>query len=184
MLASPSWATPIADNCIGATDPRQRDVIGNTDRFDIHSADVQRMGDDIVVRIHTDFAGLAEDGLYAGYTTDNMGIGYGDLFLAPSWTPKGPAPYLDDDHSTGTTWTHAFSLDDRWSDAGGDGYLFALDSSKKASQILLSEDFISGAGFREGQEIAVDMATDSMVPDGNWILGDSDLDVKRADVLG
>ena len=176
LLAGTAWATPISDNYVGATDSLNRDVIGHHDQFDINGADVQRVGDELRVRVFTNFAGLADNGLYSGYTSGNKGIGYGDLFLAPSWNPHGNAPYLDDDYSNGTTWTHAFSLENRWSDSGGAGFLFKLNPQAKDSQILLSDEFITGASYRNGQEVAVEMNSGALLQNGSWSVGDSDLD--------
>ena len=187
-MSSVSWATPIADNYVGATDSSNRDVIGNQSQFDIHSADIKRVGNELQVRVYTNFAGLADDALFAGYTGTRhgalKGIGYGDLFLAPVWTPFGPAPFVGDDYTTGTTWTHAFSLDNRWSDAGGNGYLFDLT----ASQILLSDDFISNGDYRSGQEVAIVQARQSILSAGSWNVVDSDfiqfaIDISSADTL-
>ena len=188
LLAGGAWATPVGDNYIGATDSLNRDVIGNHHEFDIAGANIQRVGSELLVQINTNFAGLADNMLYSNYTTSGNGIGYGDLFLAPKWTPSGSSPYEGDDHSNGTTWTHGFSLDNRWSDLGGDGALYKLDPLEKANEILLSETFITGASYRKGQEVAISGNPNSKVSTGTWKVSDPGfiqfaIDISKADTL-
>lgn len=184
LMAGGAWATPIGDEYIGAGNSVIRDVIGNHDQFDIERAEIERVGDILNVRIHTQFAGLADNKLFSWYTAGNRGIGYGDLFLAPTWNPSGDAPYLGDDYTTGTKWTHAFSLDDRWSDKGGFGTFYEIDPDK----IQLSDDFISGASFRSGQEVAVTGGLKSLQSDSEWYVSNSNfiefaIDISNADTL-
>ena len=157
-------AMPIIDNYIGSDNNGHGDVIGDSTKFDIQSMDVELTGNMLSVSINTNFAGKGDDRLFynytkteaSGYNGENIntsnGIGYGDLFLASSWNPYGDAPYIDDNYTNGTKWDLAFSLDDRWTD-GGIGSLYSLDGS--SSELLLSQDFLSGATFRNGQEMAV-----------------------------
>ncbi len=138
-----------------------------------------RNGTNLTVDVFTSFAGHADEKLFASYTNKapsrlngiSMGIGYGDLFLSVGWSPFGAAPYLQDNNVTGTQWTYGFSIDgDRWTDAGGTGTLFALTGATNNANTLLSEDFMSGAIYRNGQEIAVDRAAAGLqvVGTGTW----------------
>jgi hypothetical protein len=126
-------------------------------------------GNILSVSINTGFAGNGDKGLYSGYTYDGKGIGYGDLFLSNAWTPclntACDAPYITDNNSNGTLWTYGFSLDDRYRD-GGTGSLYSLNGDN--SDVLLSEDFLKGAIFRNGQEIAVDTANKTAINNSNW----------------
>lgn len=161
-VAQSSFATPtnVSDNYVGGDDHGYGDVIGSTSNFDISSMDIERIGNTLSISINTGFAGKADNHLFDGLT-NNKGIGYGDLFLSSSWTPFGSAPYSNDDNTNGTVWTYGFSLDDRWmsesSNGGvGTGTLYSLNSGNNDADTLLSEDFLTGGTFRNGQEIAVD----------------------------
>lgn len=149
----------ISDNYIGADAHGWGDVIGASSDFDIMSVDVLLSGSTLTVNVFTNFAGKGDDGLFAAYTGGN-GIGYGDLFLSSVWTPDGSAPYTTDDASTGTVWQYGFSLDNRWMSEGtaGTGTLYSLNSSDNHSDIMMSDDFLTGATYRNGQEVAVDTA--------------------------
>ncbi|MGD8976227.1 MAG: PEP-CTERM sorting domain-containing protein [Gammaproteobacteria bacterium] len=162
----------IEDGYYGGDDHGYGDVIGNTGQFDVYRAELSQVGSILTVDIYTAFAGRADDGLFSAYTYNGMGIGYGDLFLASAWDPDGTAPYLDDDNVTGTVWEYGFSLDDRWDANGGNGTLYALTGSNDDSA-LLAEDFMSGAIYRNGQEIAVDLSDEaanfrSQLAGGTW----------------
>ena len=182
LLASPASAIPtassaytIADNYIGADDNGYGDVIGRTRDFQIKGMDVSLSGSILSVSISTTFAGKGDNGLFAGYTNTaggmGKGIGYGDLFLSNKWTPYGSAAdgYINDDASNGTSWTYGFSLTDRWMTEGtnGTGTLYQLAGDN--SDILLSEDFLSGATYRNGQEVAVDTSKATALGNaGGW----------------
>ena len=114
------------------------------------------------VSINTGFAGKGNNHMFDSLT-NNQGIGYGDIFLSSSWIPFGTAPYANDDNTHGTVWTYGFSLNDRWMDetlngGAGTGTLYSLNSDNNNADALLSQDFLSGGTFRNGQEIAVDTA--------------------------
>lgn len=169
----------IDDTYSGGNDHGWGDRIG-TSIFEVLGADVYRSGSTLTVDIWTNFAGLADGKLFSGYTNKDasklngvsMGIGYGDLFLSSVWDPEGSAPYLGDNHATGTLWNYGFSIDtDRWTDAGGTGTLYALNGATNNANALLAEDFMSGAIYRNGQEIAVDRAATgnvSAIGTGTW----------------
>ena len=173
ITASAANAVPmISDNYIGADDNGWGDVVGSTSNFQIHGMDVSLSGSMLSISISTTFAGKGDNRLFAGYTTDGMGIGYGDLFLAGSWQPYGSAPYAGDDASNGTVWEYGFALEDRYmsESATGSGSLYRLNSGDN-SDIRLSDSFITGgAVFRNGQEVAVDTANGdiSKISDGQW----------------
>ncbi len=155
--------------------------------FEVQGADVYRTGTNLTVDVFTSFAGHADEKQFSSYTNKapsmlngvSMGIGYGDLFLSTGWAPFGSAPYLQDNNVTGTPWIYGFSIDgDRWTDAGGTGTLYALTGATNNANTLLSEDFMSGATYRNGQEIAVDRASAGVqvVGTGTWsVTSDSKL---------
>jgi hypothetical protein len=151
--------TIIADDYVGSDSHGYGDVIGNTSNFQINNMSVELIGTKLSVTISTSFAGKGDNGLFSGYTYDGKGIGYGDLFLSSSWNPYGSAPYSSDNASNGTNWEYGFSLDNRYMNEtlSGLGTLYSLNSGDN-SDILLSEDFVKNATFRNGQEVAVDTA--------------------------
>ena len=166
-------AAPIADAYVGGNEHGYGDVIGDS-RFQVTSFEMTRSGSNLHVVINTNFAGYGDDALFAAYTRTSAsarrGIGYGDVFLSNDWTPFGAAPYSLDDHAHGTKWTYGFALDNRWSATGGAGRLYALNGATNDSNTLLSNDFLSGATFRDGQVIAVDQAARSVagLGAGTW----------------
>jgi hypothetical protein len=166
-LSQPVYAVPtmtIMDTYIGSDSHGYGDVIGSTSNFQTNSMDVSLTGSVLSVSIKASFAGKGDDGLFSGYTAGGTGIGYGDLFLSSNWNPYGSAPYIGDDHSTGTLWTYGFSLDDRWMDESsvGTGTLYSLNSGSNDADILLAEDIMTGATYRNGQEVAVDTVNDDI----------------------
>lgn len=134
-------AYTIDDSYIGDDAHGYGDVIGNTGDFEISSAEVTLSGTILTIEIYTTFAGKADQKLFP-YNTGGLGIGYGDLFLTTDY---------DTSPDEATIWEYVFSLDNRWSDDGS-GYLYALDGT---DDILESGDFLSGAIFRDGQEVAI-----------------------------
>jgi hypothetical protein len=160
-------ATPtnIIDGYVGGINHGYGDVIGSTANFDISSMDVELIGNMLSVSINTGFAGKGDNHLFSAYTYDGMGIGYGDLFLSSSWNPYGAATYAEDNSTNGTTWSYAFSLNDRYTD-GGTGSLYSLNGDN--SDVLLSENFLSGATFRNGQEIAVNTTGKTAINSNSW----------------
>ena len=177
--ASSAVAYPITDTYHGGNDHGYGDIVGGP-VFDVHGASIARSGTQLTVNIYTNFAGRADEFFFPQFTNRpasrlngrSMGIGYGDLFLASEWTPFGnDAHHLGDNNVTGTRWTYAFSIDgDRWTDAGGSGTLYALTGATNNANALLSNDFLSGAVFRDGQEVAVDRASGTAfeVGRGHW----------------
>lgn len=158
-------AVTVYDNYWGSDDHGYRDLIedSGTDYFDIFRAEVSHSTNLITLDIHTQFAGRGNDGLFSNYTPYGNGIGYGDLFLAGGWTPDTRGSnYEYDDASTGTSWEYVFHLDNRWSDSSSGG-LYAIDSGVT----LLSEDFMSEAIYRNGQEVAYSPGSSENPIDGS-----------------
>ena len=180
MLSPVARGYDIVDDYVGSNDHGWGDVIGSASQFDVFGADLYSSGSNLLVSVQTNFAGRGDDKLFTSSTeTDhsklggiNMGIGYGDLFLDSAWNPNGVGPsYLADDYATGTQWGYVFSLDNRWSATGGTGNLYALTANDPA--VLLSDDFLSGGTFRNGQEVAIDPSTASLGPalaTGSWFV--------------
>ena len=143
------------------------DVIGNS-TFDVHSATITRVGDELKIGISTNFAG------YAGIATSLApgGVAYGDLFLAQSWTPFGSdANYASSNASNGTVWSYGFSLDDRWSNTGGSFKLYRLNGATNAANTNTAESFMScnlgsDCHYRNGQAVAVDTASSTVMDTG------------------
>lgn len=142
------------------------DVIGSS-TYDINGAEVTLDNGILNIKIWTDFAGHAGDS-WAGPN----GIGYGDVFLAPSWNPFGSdAHHVTDDASNGTRWTYGLSLDDRWSNTGGTFKLYELNGGANSDNVLVPGDFLAcGLGtqcyYRDGQATAVDTTSASVVYTG------------------
>lgn len=135
------------------------DVIGDS-KYDISGATITRIGSVLTITIATNFAGLAG----ADSNVVWGGIGYGDVFLANAWNPKGSAA----DHFSGdsanavgsTNWDYGLNLDNRMSNTGGTFKLYKLPGSNAAS-ILNSDSVISckvGCAYRNGQATAVNTA--------------------------
>jgi hypothetical protein len=174
-------ATYIADDYWGYNDHGRGDVIGAESSFAISGAEINLVGATLVLDIFTEFAGKADDFLFATNTQTSYGmgkgIGYGDVFLASSWVPAGtPDNFPEDYHANGTKWTYGFALDDRWSNptdaSHGVGTLYALNGATNDANALLSGDFMEkhpNAIWRDSQEVAVDMAvvTDP-IASGKW----------------
>lgn len=160
----------------GYDDHGKGDVIGDRGLFEIYGANVRRSGGWLTVDIFTNFAGRADDGLFARYTTGGRGIGYGDLFLSAGWNPHGTIPYPDDHHANGNLWSYGFVLWDRWSANGGSGTLYELAGATNDANALLSGDFMTGSAiWRDHQEVAVDTAgpVRALANGGSWsIFGD------------
>lgn len=173
-LIQPAGAVPttIVDDYEGSDGHGYGDVIGSTSNFETTSMDVSLSGKMLTVSILTTFAGKGDNLLFDGLS-GGKGIGYGDLFLGSSWTPYGTAPYTGDDTYTGSTWSYGFSLDDRWMSEGtaGTGTLYSLNNAVSDNDTatnnnpdaLLSEDFMTGGTYRDGQEVAVNVTEDRIL---------------------
>jgi hypothetical protein len=155
-------ADVILDHYIGSDDHGYGDVIGQPGSFDVSAVDINLAGSLLSIDVTTSFANNGV-GTYPSLTntplSNGNGIGFGDLFLANEWTPSGSAPYTTDNWQTGTDWDYGFALDNRWSQ-GGTGNWYELGDTQNGD-VDLSDDYLSGGIFRNGQEVAVDktMAT-------------------------
>lgn len=172
---SSASAYPLNDEYWGHNDHRWGDVIGAKSTFDTFGASASRSDSSLTVKIHTNFAGKA--GVFGGLTGNGEGVGYGDLFLSPVWTPEGTAAdhYINDNASNGTHWTYAFALDNPFA-SSGNGTLYALAdaiSGNNNPSALLAENFMSGGTFRDGQAVAVDTNHQGVqsVGTGSWMVG-------------
>ena len=178
MMSGSSMAVPttVTDVYWGAVDHNYEDVIGDENKFGISKAVVELTGTILNIDIYTNFAGLGDDNEFSGYTLSGNGIGYGDLFLNKSWDPFGtPTNYVEDNSTNGTNWSYGFAVDNRWWDGtdstGGTGSLYSI-----SNPILLSEDFMTGATYRNGQEVAVGSIDSSSSPitTGSWSINETD----------
>lgn len=152
-------ATTILDGYVGANDNGHGDVIGDAALFDTLGMTISRSGNSLFISIESNFAGKGDDGLFSNLS-NGQGIGYGDVFLSASWDPEGNAPYTGDDNTNGTIWGYGFSLFDRFmsedDQSNGHGTLYSLNSGNNDADIMMSDDFLTGGIFRNGQEVAVD----------------------------
>ncbi len=161
-------STTVMDNYFGGDDHGYGDVIGDSGTFDIEKAVIDLTGTELRIDIHTNFAGLGNEGIFSNYTVNNKGIGYGDLFLGNSWTPYGSKDdhYIDDNHESGTTWTYGFVLDDRYRvEEKGIGTLYRIANKEG---IQLSDDLLTGATYRNGQEVTLDPTGQELIKTGSW----------------
>lgn len=152
---SQSYAYTLDDNYIGTNHGGWGDVVGSSNTFDLHGFNIQLTGSVLTVDIYTNYAGLADNKMYADMTNTTYGlgngIGYGDLLISNS----------------ADSFTHGFALDNRWSALGGTGTLFATNDS-----FLSSDDFVE-TGHRHGYDIAVDTTGASKLNNGTWSVNES-----------
>jgi len=184
LASTNAYAINILDNYVGADNHGWGDVIGDKDLFEITSANVLLSGTTLTVKIYTKFAGRGDEEWFTRATVANEGIGYGDLFLASTWNPHGTSSYEGDNNTNGTKWSYGFSLDNRYWDGedttyGGHGTLYSLNSisqtNNKNPDVLLSEQFLKSAIFRNGQEVAVDTSSadvSALSNDASWSIED------------
>lgn len=177
-IFSTASATMLPDTYHGSDGHGYGDVISaqGDHTFDISGMDASLSGNQLTVIIYTNFAGHA--GIDAQYTTNNTGIGYGDLFLSTGWIPHGSAPYNNDNAANGNHWRYAFSLDDPLNNSGGTGTVYALGAGTESNHnpdVLLSDHFIDCGGscqFRNGQAVAVNTNLATATDDtGTWTVG-------------
>ena len=199
VSALPVQAATVLDAYVGSNDYGRGDVIGAAADFNIMGMDVSVIGSLLTVSINTNFAGKGDDSLYAGINglpnlTNGLGIGYGDLFLSSAWNPFGPSPYVGDNASNGTIWTYGFSLDNRWMNeaAAGTGSLYSLNSGDNTQDALMSDSFLTGGIYRNGQEVAVNTRSNGVafINNGSWDINVADktvnfyLDLTGTGLLG
>lgn len=180
LLSLASFSVPAAtiiDNYIGANTHDLGDVIGSERDFQINHLIADITGTILTVSIDTTFAGKGDNGLFSDFTTDGNGIGYGDLFLSSTWNPFGSAPYENDHAGNGTTWSHGFSLDNRYMNENdaGTGILYNLTSQNNHRDINMSGYFLDSGLYRNNQEVAVDRDSLGVIALGNagmWSITD------------
>lgn len=178
LAFSNASATVLNDSYHGADGHGRGDVISDpgVTTYDIDGMEASLSGSRLTVTIYTNFAGHA--GVESQSTTNQTGIGYGDLFLSTGWSPYGAAPYDTDDAANGNHWTYAFSLDDPLDNSGGTGTVYALgagNASNHNPDVLLSDAFISCGSsciYRNGQAVAVDQNLATATGNtGSWTVG-------------
>ncbi|MDB5918147.1 MAG: hypothetical protein JWR40_2381 [Massilia sp.] len=170
----------------GANAHAYQDVIGSS-TYDISGATITRVGNVLTITIATNFAG------HAGSEPRSApgGIAYGDVFLAQAWNPAGSSAldphHLTDNAANGTLWSYGFSLDNRWSNAGGGFTLYKLNGKTNAEDIKTTNSFMSCAlgsqcYYRDGQAAAVDTASSAAKNtglSGTWsVIADKSLSFK------
>jgi hypothetical protein len=160
-------ALTILDGYIGA-DPvgsswDGKDVVGDSDVFDISMMEVNLVGDRFVVDV------------YSAYF-ENIGAfntEMGDLFVSVNgWDPVLPTEQ-DNFHNGGEVWEFVVALDDHLGTSGV-ATLYELDQAAYGSDILLSEDLLDPSQYiiREGQEVQYGGPTDSWLTTGEWSVMD------------
>ena len=181
-ISANTIAAPITvnDNYIGGDSGTYGDVVGTDQDFDISSIEVEQTGTQFNFTIHTNFANKSGN-LFNSLTTDNTGIGYGDLFLSNQWSPFGAqsSGFDEDKADNGTVWTWGLMLSDRYNNAGGDVSLFKLNGTNTENAIL-SDDLMTGGQWRYGQEVAIHGAsnkTTEIATVGSWSLGAGQLNI-------
>ncbi len=165
--SAPAHSVIVSDYYIGGNNHGYGDVIGNVNDFQINFMDVNISGTVLTVSIDTTFAGKGSAGLYSGLTNGATGIGYGDLFLSNNLAPTNSIQTETDDSSSGTVWSHGFSLADRFSESNGAGTLFSLNANNNADNIQMSDEFLHSGFFRNNHEVAVDRNSATVSALGN-----------------
>ncbi|TNC80588.1 MAG: hypothetical protein C9356_13620 [Oleiphilus sp.] len=174
MCAGSAQAYMLDDNYIGGDDHGWGDVIGDQSKFNISGLDVSVSGTMVTVDIHTVFDDYI--GIFPSLTSNNQGIGVGDLLLSSSWNPNGSSAdgYKADNAATGTKWTYGVAVDDAYAN-GGSATFYQLSGATNADNLLNSEDFLSGGVYRDGQAVAVDTSAQSgaqaMANSASWSVG-------------
>lgn len=169
-MSMASQAYTVTDAYIGGDDHGHGDVIGRDDYFDITGSDVTLSGTNVTVDIYTNFANKNAIGSYPGLTRNGLGIGVGDLFLSNSYTASRSTSngYLSDKAANGNLWTYGLAIDDAY---GSSASLYALNGATNDENAELSKDYLKKGVYRNGQEVAVDEAsqTTSVVnTPGSW----------------
>lgn len=165
--AASAHAGVITDAYWGGDAHGYGDVVGDS-TFYVHSATITRAGEVLTIGIATNFAGHA--GVDAALTPG--GIGYGDVFLAQTWTPYGnDANHANDNAANGTLWSYGFSLDNRYSNTGGSFRLYQLNGATNGASIKNSESIMGCAlatacYYRDGQATVVDTGSSSVLDTG------------------
>lgn len=177
-------AGTINDNYIGldSNNANAADVIGDKSVYDIASATIQRVGSLLTISINTNFAGKAPADTYAS-TNGSAGIGYGDVFLASTWTPNTSKANYAAESGASTKWNYGLALDNALSSAStGTFKLYSLNTNgsqvtsgtTNPGAIKTTDQTVtcSGCDFRNGQIDQVNTAASSGNVNtgitGNW----------------
>lgn len=160
----------INDNYVGARPTiagfEGADIIGDADKFDVRSLQVELSGGTLNLGITTSY--FDNVGQYA--TT------FGDVFVSSNgWSPFGAAPYLDDDASNGEVWGYALVFDNHGEQLVQSGQVGSMIGANGTvslvavgpnAQIELSH---GDGGFRGNQEVGIANAAGlSVLSLGNW----------------
>ena len=178
----PTLASTIFDTYEGSDGHNYGDIIGDSNIFDVSSISFSLTGNILAVTIDTNFAGYGDNGLFSDYTSNNTGIGYGDLLISSTWDPVGTSPYSTDSAANGTIWKYGYSLDNRWMNETetGTGALYSLNSNNNLLDTLGSDYFMTGATYRDGQEVAVNTASENVEllnTNGGWNIGSGSINM-------
>ena len=172
-LSTPSAAVTISDNYWGGTNtwkPQNGDVIGETKVFGVDSMDVNRVNGNLVVTIHTAFAGRTN-------TDSSLGYGYGALFFSTTGvTLDSSAPNFGTDKYVAGRFDYAFVIPERpgKGDRSGsfavgstNGGLFALKDD--GSDVKLATKLKSDHHVRKGQAVQfINDGRQTALRGGSW----------------
>jgi hypothetical protein len=163
-------AVTITDNYWGGTNtynPNNGDVIGDKKVFEVTSMDVERnAGGDLLVTVHTAFAGMAG-------TSKALGYGYGSLFFSTDpITLNNSSPNFGTDKYVAGRFDYAFSMPEKpgTGDQTGTGGLFALaanGSDVKLAKAPASSGRDPTIFVREGQAVKF-IGNQAPVANGTW----------------
>ncbi len=172
-LSTPSAAVTITDTYWGGTNtwkPQNGDVIGDKKVFDVDSMDVDRINGNLVVTIHTAFAGRTNSDAALGY-------GYGALFFSTTGvTLDNSSPNFGTDKYVAGRFDYAFVIPEKpgkgdrsGSFAAGatNGGLFALKAD--GSDIKLATKLKSSHHVRQGQAVQfINNGAQTALRGGSW----------------
>lgn len=158
-FSSQAQAVTLLDLYIGGVSDGT-DSIGE-EQFDITSAQVDKVGADLIVMFFSQYFSAANYGA--------LDTTIGDLFISTNgWHPFGPAPYLDDTASNGEDWEYALVIENRpssFSSTSGQLNLYSVNPGN----IILSD--VTDLGLnRPNQEVYYNGAGQSALATGTWTL--------------
>jgi hypothetical protein len=166
------YAYTIGDNYWGgditSSSYSDRDVVGDTWRFDLDSISVEFNGNKMTVVITGDY--------FSAYNTNQSyvyGMQPGDLFVSSDGWNMGnqSAPYSSDTSTTGEDWEYVVVLSTETDDTGNKiAYLYAVNSAN-----IKESESPSGSGwiYRADQEWKYS-ASGAALETGSWsIVGDT-----------
>ena len=164
-----AFALTITDKYIGADPSRNYnhvDVIGAESLFDIFGMEVNLIGTQLVVDIHSNYFNGHVGALHTGL---------GDLFISDNgWNPYSQFPgdnYVSDNSDNGETWEYVIALDVVDSKNVARLYsLKGLTDEEYAERILLSNEVKDPSWYiyRERQEVLYGGPEDAYIRTGEW----------------